>query len=302
MPSTHLQPEPIIGVGLRHPHYNHALSTELNHQSVEHTIDFVEIHAENFFANGGISIDLLRDASEKYKVSVHGTSLGLGSNLSVPKETLEQFAKVVNTADAYLVSEHLCFNRAQVGGRILHSGDLLPLAYNDKSLQVLSDNVQHVQSIIKRPILIENLSAYLQPRYVDELATDTMTEAAFLIELCKRAGCGLLLDLNNLIVNALNKKETNIIDKIFEQIQSIPAELIGEIHLAGFSDKRVNGFIVDDHACSVSQTCWSLYQRVISHVGLKPTLVEWDNDLPSWDVLLAEANKARAINTELMTQ
>lgn len=299
MLSTHLQPKPTIGVGLRHPHYNQALSSDPNDHTAEHTIDFVEIHAENFFAHGGISIDLLRDAREKYEVSVHGTSLGLGSNLSVPKETVEQFAQVVNIADAYLVSEHLCFNRAQVDGRVLHSGDLLPLAYNNKSLQVLSDNIQQVQSMIKRPILIENLSAYLQLSDIDELATDTMTEASFLIELCKQAGCGLLLDLNNLIVNALNQGETQVVDTVFEQIKSIPAELIGEIHLAGFSDKRVNGFIVDDHACSVSQACWSLYQRVISHVGLKPTLVEWDNDLPSWEVLVNEAKKARVINTEL---
>lgn len=286
---------PSIGVGLRHPHYNQALSSD----PLNNRIDFVEIHAENFFAQGGISIDLLRDATEKYKVSVHGTSLGLGSNLPVPKETLTQFAQVVNTADACLVSEHLCFNRAQVAGQVLHSGDLLPLAYNEESLHILTDNIQQVQDFIKRPILIENLSAYLLPSYIDELATDTMTEAAFLLELCKRAGCGLLLDLNNLIVNALNQNQTNIVEKVFEQIQSIPAELIGEIHLAGFSDKRVNGFIVDDHACSVSEACWSLYQQVISHIGVKPTLVEWDNDLPSWEVLIAEANKARAINTAL---
>jgi uncharacterized protein (UPF0276 family) len=128
------------------------------------------------------------------------------------------------------------------------------------------------------------------------MSADTMSESEFLVNLCRKAGCGLLLDLNNLIVNANNQDIAAPIDVIFEEISKIPAEFIGEIHLAGYSDKRVNGFIVDDHANAVSDTCWDLYQKVISSIGNKPTLVEWDNDLPEWETLVAEAQKARQIS------
>lgn len=285
------QAKPIIGLGLRHPHYAKALSS----LSINHSIDFVEIHAENFFAKGGISQSLLEDVTEKYKVSVHGTSLGLGSGLPVPEYTLQQFSEVVNTSKAMLVSEHLCFNRAKVGDNILHSGDLLPLAYNQTSLNVLIDNIDQVQTRLRRPILIENLSAYIRAQELNENAADDRSEMAFLIDLCRHAGCGLLLDLNNLIVNAINQHQDNPVAHILANIQQLPADIIGEIHLAGFSPNQVHGYIVDDHASMVSEQCWHLYQEAVKTFGNKPTLVEWDNDLPEWEELVAEANKARAL-------
>ena len=286
---TKTQPNSPVGVGLRHSHYTQALEdTELNN-----SIDFVELHAENFFVNGGIAHELLNDIAQKYAISVHGTSLGLGSNLPVPKEVLQQFAQLVALTNAQWVSEHLCFNRAVVNGEVLHSGDLLPLAYNQASLDVLVNNVVQVQDTIKRPILIENLSAYVSASQIDNSAVNEMSEVTFLRALCKQAGCGLLLDINNLIVNALNQKQANIVEHVYGILQQIPAELVGEIHLAGFSDNTVNGFIVDDHANAVSAQCWQLYQKAKELFGNVPTLIEWDNNLPSWDTLVGEAQKAR---------
>ena len=283
------QTKPNIGVGLRHPHYTQSLSD----LAINQAIDFVEIHAENFFAKGGISQALLEDVRDKYQISVHGTSLGLGSGLPVPQQVLAQFAKVVDTSRAFLVSEHLCFNRAKVDGQILHSGDLLPLAYNQASLDILTRNIDQVQSYLQRPILIENLSAYVKASEIEPSAKDEYSEIEFLIALCKQSGCGLLLDLNNLIVNALNQKEHDPHTHILNNVRQLPPELIGEIHLAGFSPKQVNGFIVDDHANAVSEQCWRLYREAIAHFGNVPTLVEWDNDLPEWEVLVSQAKRAR---------
>ena len=283
------QPNTKIGVGLRHSHYSQALSNSpLNHQ-----IDFVELHAENFFAEGGIALTLLKDISEKYQVSIHGTSLGLGSNMPVPNEVLKRFAQVLEVSDAKWVSEHLCFNRAQVNGQILHSGDLLPLAYNQESLRILTNNIAQVQDTLGRPILIENLSAYIKASALDKNQSDDMSECEFLIALCQKAGCGLLLDINNLIVNAVNQGHDNIVAHVYSQIKTLPAHIVGEIHLAGFSDKQINGFIVDDHANAVSQQCWELYKKSKDLFGNVPTLIEWDNDLPTWEVLVGEAQKAR---------
>lgn len=283
----------LVGVGLRHSHYNDALSQNpLN----EH-IDFIEIHAENFFASGGISQALLKDIANKYKVSVHGTSLGLGSSAKVPQDILQQFTKVVNNSQAFLVSEHLCFNRIQTPQGMFHSGDLLPLAYNNEALNILTANIQLVQDSLKRPILIENLSAYLAASEIDKHVHDSMSEIEFLIALSKQSGCGLLLDLNNLMVNALNQGLENPVQTIYQNIQALPSQIIGEIHLAGFSEQTVEGFIVDDHANYVSEQCWQLYALLHNKIGPKPTLVEWDNQLPEWHELVGEALKAKEISS-----
>ncbi|WP_371195065.1 DUF692 family multinuclear iron-containing protein [Glaciecola sp. SC05] len=285
------KPEPCIGLGLRHLHYDQAL----NHQVEDAPIDFVEIHAENFFAKGGITRALLDDVQNKYSLSVHGTSLGLGSQMALPQDTLAQFVELVNRTQPMLVSEHLCFNRAMVGNKIYHSGDLLPIAYNDASLMQIVGNIQQLQDAIKRPILIENLSAYMLPSDIDESSADTMQEFEFLVSMCEQAGCGLLLDLNNLLVNALNQKSPEVLDSAFAKIKTLPAHLVGEIHLAGFSERQVAGFIIDDHGQAVSEQCWQLYAQVVKHLGHVPTLVEWDTNLPEWQVLVKQTQIARSI-------
>jgi hypothetical protein len=284
-------PDVCIGLGLRHLHYDHALA----HQDLSAPVDFVEIHAENFFAKGGVTQALLSDVCKKYPLSVHGTSLGLGSELPLPERTLKQFADLVNRTQPKLVSEHLCFNRAQLGETIYHSGDLLPIAYTESSLNQLVSNIQQVQDAIKRPLLIENLSAYLSPSDIDKYSIDSMHEFEFLTRMCEQAGCGLLLDLNNLIVNALNRKEPDVIDSSVALVKTLPAHLIGEIHVAGFSQQQVAGFIIDDHGQAVSQQCWQLYKEVIAYAGNVATLVEWDTNLPAWQTLVQQCNTARSL-------
>lgn len=285
------KPDICIGLGLRHLHYEQALA----HNTQTSPIDFVEIHAENFFAQGGITQALLNDVCDKYDLSVHGTSLGLGSNLALPQDTLKQFADLVERTEAKLVSEHLCFNRAQVGDKVYHSGDLLPIAYNEKALANIVSNIQQVQDAIKRPILIENLSAYISPSQIEAHSNDSMQEFEFLQHMCERSGCGLLLDLNNILVNALNQKEPDVLASALAKIKTLPAQLIGEIHLAGFSEQQVAGFIIDDHGQAVSDQCWQLYKESVALFGNVPTLVEWDTNLPEWETLVEQADKARMI-------
>jgi uncharacterized protein (UPF0276 family) len=296
------KPNSLIGVGLRHNHYPQALAAQ--HQSLDNEnsnasrIDFVEVHAENFFAAGGVSRSLIQDIAQIYPLSVHGTSLGLGSNLPVPKEILHQFATLVKNTQPILVSEHLCFNRAEVNGKVLHSGDLLPIAYNTSSLSTIVDHIQQVQDSIQRPLLIENLSAYISPSQLIAHSKDDMTEFEFLVRMCEAAGCGLLLDLNNLIINELNRKTIDPIASIAQGINSLPAHIVGEIHLAGFTEQQSNSpenFIIDDHGAAVSDQCWQLYQFVIQKFPGTPTLIEWDTQIPEWPVLLDEATKARKI-------
>jgi hypothetical protein len=193
----------------------------------------------------------------------------LGSELPLPERTLKQFADLVNRTQPKLVSEHLCFNRAQLGETIYHSGDLLPIAYTESSLNQLVSNIQQVQDAIKRPLLIENLSAYLSPSDIDKYSIDSMHEFEFLTRMCEQAGCGLLLDLNNLIVNALNRKEPDVIDSSVA--------------------------LVDDHGQAVSQQCWQLYKEVIAYAGNVATLVEWDTNLPAWQTLVQQCNTARSL-------
>jgi uncharacterized protein (UPF0276 family) len=312
---SHTKPNSLIGVGLRHSHYSEALSAATladavmdtpNENGVKQNVDFVEVHAENFFAAGGATQALIQDIAQAYPLSLHGTSLGLGSTLSVPVGILQQFAKLVKSTQPILVSEHLCFNRAEVNGVILHSGDLLPIPYNTDSLHTIVANVQQVQESIQRPLLIENLSAYIAPSQLVAHTKDDMTEFEFLVSMCEAAGCGILLDLNNLIINELNRKTANPLELIKQRLDALPAHIVGEIHLAGYTNKSpappkdINQtqqahFIIDDHGAPVSQQCWQLYQYALQKFPGTPTLVEWDTQIPEWSVLLNEADKARTI-------
>ncbi len=312
---SNTKPNSLIGVGLRHSHYSEALSAATlvgvasdfpNENDAKHNIDFVEVHAENFFASGGATHALIQDIAQAYPLSLHGTSLGLGSILAVPADILQQFAKLVKSTQPILVSEHLCFNRAEVDGVVLHSGDLLPIPYNTSSLRTIVAHIQQVQESIQRPLLIENLSAYIMPSQLVAHTKDDMTEFEFLVSMCQAAGCGILLDLNNLIINELNRKTANPLDLIKQRLDTLPAHIVGEIHLAGYTDKSLasteaenqvkqSHFIIDDHGAPVSEQCWQLYQYALQKFPKTPTLVEWDTQIPEWSVLLSEADKARSI-------
>lgn len=280
--STQNLPAGSVGVGLRHAHYRDALSGAS-------AIDFVEVHAENFFAQGGATVSLLEEVSERYSVSLHSTSLGLGSAQGINTNYLNKLAGLIERVNPALISDHACFTWSELDGQTVHAGDLLPLEYSPQSLQLLADNVDRVQQRLGRQILVENVSAYVE-------FTDTaMSETEFLVGLADRTQCGLLVDLNNVLVNAHNFSEQDPLQVAKQWVDAIPTQHIGELHLAGYSPAQTHGLIIDDHSQAVSDACWALYEHTIKRTGPIHTLIEWDNDLPSWPILIAEALKARCI-------
>jgi len=273
---------PLIGVGLRHVHYDDALSSPAD-------IDFIEVHAENFFAQGGISHALLEDISQHYQISLHATSLGLGSASGIPAQHIRQLKQLTNEVKPILLSDHACFSWGQIENIEVHAGDLLPVPFNEESLRLMSENIQQVQHVMERQILVENLSAYITP------TGSTMTEAHFLTQLCQLSDCKLLIDLNNLMVNAFNQQLEFPLADAKAWLDQIPAKYVGEIHLAGCTPVEQGNIMIDDHAQAVSDDVWALYEYAISTFGAVPTLIEWDLDLPSWQVLVGEAQKAKQV-------
>ena len=278
-----------VGVGWRQPHYRDVL---------EHrpTLGFLEVHSENFFARGGAGRATLLRARDHYPVSLHGVGLGLGSALGIDGGHLDQLASLVNEVDPVRVSDHACFGRARLpgSGALVHGADLLPIAFNDAQLHTMAAHVEQVQERLRRPLLIENLSAYLDRR------GHTMSEAEFFNRLCRRTGCQMLLDLNNVLVNALNARrlaggaQRDAVAAACAFVQALDAAIVGEIHVAGCSPTRAGDIVVDDHGAPVSDACWEVYRRALAHCAprLVPTLVEWDSRLPAWSVLYAQAVQA----------
>jgi uncharacterized protein (UPF0276 family) len=213
-----------------------------------------------------------------YPISLHGVALSLGSADGTRKPHLAKLKRLVEYIEPALVSEHLCW--AALGAR--HFNDLLPMPYTREALDVMVAHVSEVQDILRRPILIENISSYLRFR------ASEMPELQFLAELSNRSGCGILLDLNNLFVNSVNHG--------FDPVAALDAlapETIGEIHLAGHS--ATAEVLIDDHGCRVAGPVWSLYRVACRRLGPVPTLIEWDTAIPPLDVLLDEAATAERL-------
>ena len=268
-----------VGIGLRQPHY-----AELLERRPE--LGFVEVHSENFFADGGVALGVLHEARSAYAVSLHGVGLSLGSAAGLDPWHLDRLAGLVERIDPVRVSDHASFARApqRAGGPVLHGNDLLPLAFTHASLAIMVANVSQVQDRLKRPLLVENLSAYLA------FADRDFSEPEFFNALAKRSGCGLLLDVNNLVVNALNEGLADPVRSACDWIDGIAAHTVGEIHLAGYKD--MGDIVVDDHGSRVHEPVWQVYRHAIQRLGAVPTLVEWDTDVPALDVLLGEARTA----------
>jgi uncharacterized protein len=256
------------GIGLRSPHIGEMLARRPS-------AGWLEVHAENYMGDGA-AVSALEALRQTYPLSVHGVGLSLGSANGLDASHLERLNRVCKRFEPDLVSEHLAWSVAD--GAFLN--DLLPLRYDEETLCVVARNVHRVQETLKRPILIENLSAYIA------FADSTMTEAEFLAALVRRTGCGLLLDVNNVHVSAHNMgfNARNFID-------ALPADAIGEIHLAGhaINDTEFGTVLIDDHGSRVPPVVWALYAYTLRKIGRRPTLIEWDSDLPALDVLLGEA-------------
>ena len=275
-----------IGIGWRHPHYQGLLESKP-------ALDFLEVHSENFFGAGGAALAVLREGRAHYPISLHGVGLALGSAVGLDDWHLDQLTRLVAHIDPIRVSDHACFARGQIGqGEQLtsvHGADLLPIPFNSEALNVMTVNVQRVQDRLKRPIAVENLSAYLT------FAGSEMPEPDFLNQLAQRTGCQLLVDVNNIYVNALNDQLNGLTHHPLEQctawLDAIHPAHVAEIHLAGHID--CGDIVIDDHGSRIKPPVWTLYQHAIRRFGAVPTLIEWDTDIPALDVLLDEAVQAR---------
>ncbi|MFC6672834.1 DUF692 domain-containing protein [Marinobacterium aestuariivivens] len=261
------------GIGLRSPHMEALLQTRPS-------VGWLEVHSENFFGNGGVALHYLMQAREHYPVSLHGVGLSLGSTDPISQPHLRLLRQLIDRVRPGLVSEHLSWGA--VSG--IHFNDLLPLPYTEEALDHFCQRVDQAQEILGWRLLIENPSSYLRYRH------STIPEWEFLAAVAERTGAGILLDINNIFVSAFNQgfdAET--------YLKAIPASRVGEIHLAGHSRKQFDDaeLLIDDHASPVCDQVWSLYRRALRWLGPKPTLIEWDAELPPLPDLVDQARLAR---------
>ena len=241
-----------------------------------------EVHTENFFGGGTVRRTLL-EVRRDYPVSLHGVGLSLGSAEGLDVHHLRRVGELVGAIEPGLVSEHLSWS--VVGGRYL--ADLLPLPMTEEALEVVCRHVQQVQEALQRRILIENPSTYLQ------FAHSSIPEWEFIATLAQRTGCGLLCDVNNIYVSASNHGWNAT-----TYLQALPVDAVGEIHLAGHAVRVLDSgqqIRIDDHGSRVAPAVWELYSRAINLLGPKPTLIEWDTDIPALEVLVDEAAHATSV-------
>lgn len=280
---------PAAGIGWRHPHYRALLQDRP-------AVGFLEVHSENFFGAGGAALAVLEQARRHYPISLHGVGLGLGSAAGIDPWHLDRLAALVERTEPFAVSDHAAFARAPLGDATVHAADLLPLPFSRAALAVLAANVQRVQERLRRPLLVENLSAYVR------FADSDRAEPDFLAELARRTGCGLLVDVNNLYVNALNAQRAGgAADPLAagrDWLDRMPVGAVAELHLAGHS--VLDDIVIDDHGSRVAAPVWQLYRHAVACFGPVPTLVEWDTDLPALDVLLQEAWHADALAAQAL--
>jgi uncharacterized protein len=236
------------------------------------------VHSENYFGAGGYDRHMLERVRADYPVSLHGVGLGIGSAVDFSAAHLAKLADLAAWIEPVFVSEHLCWGAAQ--GRYFN--DLLPLPYSREALHLVAQRIQLVQDALRREILVENVSAYL------EAEGGEMQEGEFLAELAHRTGCGVLLDVNNLYVN-----QVNLGREALQTIRALPVDCVEEMHLAGHM--RRGELLIDHHGDRVAEPVWQLYRAALERFGPVPTLIEWDTDVPPLEVLLEEAMKARDV-------
>ena len=264
------------GVGLKPEHYRDILDASPD-------IGWFEIHTENYMGDGGPPHAYLTAVRERYPLSLHGVGLSIGGVGPLDKDHLARLKALADRYQPALFSEHLAWSSHDT----VYLNDLLPLPYTVETLATVCAHIDEVQSALQRQMLLENPSTYVA------FAETSMSEVEFLSEVVRRTGCGLLLDVNNVFVQATNHGFT-----ASAYLDSFPAEHVGEIHLGGHaedSDDDGEALLIDDHGREVADPVWELYARALSRTGPKPTLIEWDNDVPSWPVLFAEAKRADAV-------
>jgi uncharacterized protein (UPF0276 family) len=260
------------GLGLRAPHYREVIESAP-------PVAWWEVHSENFFAEGGAAPAFLDAVRARWPVSLHGVGASLGGVDTLFDRHLERLARLVERVEPAAVSEHLCWSSS--GGA--HFNDLLPLPYTREAIDFVAERVDRMQERLKRAILIENVSSYLQWRDAE------YSEWDFVAELARRTGCGILLDVNNIYVSACNHGFDPL-----AFLEAMPPAQVGEIHLAGYevAGEGDAPFLVDTHGARVHAPVWDLYERALERFGPVPTLIEWDTVIPALDVLLGEVAEA----------
>ena len=242
-------------------------------------VGFFEVHAENYMGDGGLPHAQLSALRETHSISIHGVGLSIGSATGLDAEHLGRLRRLCDRYQPELFSEHLAWSSHETG----FVNDLLPLPYTDETLAIVAAHIDQVQYALDRRMLLENPSTYVL------FEQSTIGEVDFLAELARRTGCGLLLDVNNVFVSATNHgyDARTYIDRF-------PLQHVGEIHIGGHSVEELPSgpLLIDAHGCEVADPVWQLYAHVLAKTGPIPTLVEWDNDVPAWPVLAAEAERA----------
>jgi uncharacterized protein (UPF0276 family) len=262
-----------VGIGLRAAHY-----PEFLHGSP--AVDWLEVHSENYFGDGGYDLHVLEHVRKDYPLSLHGVGLSLGSADGLRHDHLSKLKRLVDRIQPVLVSEHLSWGA--LGAR--HFNDLLPLPYTPEALRLVVERVTQAQDALGCRILVENVSSYLAYR------ASEMSEGELLAELARQSGCGILLDINNLFVNAGNHGFDAA-----AALADFPVEKVGEIHLAGH--RQMDGLLIDDHGSRVASPVWALFAQARTRFGNVPVLIEWDSNIPALEVLVAEAGRAKTVQS-----
>jgi len=273
LPGAHLA-DP-VGIGLRHTHYQDVLESRPS-------VGWLEVHPENYFG-GGMNRHLLEKIRQDYEISFHAVGLSLGSADGINEEHLQKIKDLIDILEPFQFSDHASWSASGNA----HLNDLLPLPYTQESLQKLCDNINKTQDFLGRKILVENPSTYIN------FADNEMEEYEFMNEAARQTDCLLLMDLNNIYVQAVNHEKDP-----YEYISAADPDKIGEMHLAGFTEHKVDNrhtILIDTHSKPVHDPVWDLYAYAIERFGNTPTLIEWDEDLPPLETLVQEANKARSI-------
>ena len=261
------------GLGLKTEHFTEVLETRPD-------IGFFEVHAENYMVAGGPFHHYLGLIRAQYPLSLHGVGLSIGGEAPLDREHLARLATLIERYQPQSFSEHLAWSSH--GPVFLN--DLLPLAYDACTLERVCEHVDQVQSTLKRPMLLENPSTYLQ------FQRSTLDETDFISQIVRRTGCGLLLDVNNVYVSCINHQRDPL-----AYIDALPLHAVGEIHLAGFAedtDSLGDRLLIDDHGAPIDNAVWQLYAQVLARTGAVATLIERDNQVPAFSVLQAEARQA----------
>lgn len=266
---------PSAGLGLKPQHYDEALACPADGL-------WFEVHPENYMVDGGPRLAWLEAIRRDKPLSLHGVGLSLAADAAPDVDHLSRLKRLADRYEPFVMSEHLAWSQR---GAVYHP-DLLPFPRSRRMLDRVCDNVSRAQDVLGRRLLIENPSHYLA------LRGHEMTEPEFLADMVARTGCGLLLDINNVHVSAQNLQTDAA-----AYLEALPAQAIGEIHLAGYSPDPEWGesLLIDSHGASVSDAVWGLYARTIARIGPRPTLIERDDNIPAFSELMRERDHAEGV-------